>query len=231
MILKTRGIVLKYIRYRETSIIVNIYTESLGLQGYIVNGIRSSRSKGSRIAFYQPLTLLELVVYYSEKKQLQRISECKCPFPFHSIPLDHKKSAIALFVTEVLGKTLKEQTENHQLFEFLWESILYFDNTMDGFENFHLLFLIKLSDYLGFGTKSAIEIEHQIRQIPQAPLLTRDEWRLLNTLLGSKYGSPFILTHLQRQNLLQALLHFYQWHVEHFAPVKSLPVLNQVFAP
>lgn len=231
MIIKTRGIVLKYIRYRETSIIVNIYTESLGLQGYIVNSVRSARSKGSRIAVYQPLTLLDLVVYFREKKQLQRISEVKCAHPFNSIPINPKKSAIALFIMEILGKTLKEQTGNAPLFNFLWESVLYFDHAIEGIGNFHLVFLVKLSDYLGFGTQAAREIEDQIRQIPNAPVLSREESDLLRKLLNSKYSSAPSLTHPQRQNLLQALLHFYQWHVERFAPIKSLPVLNQVFTP
>ena len=230
MIIKTRGLVLKFIRYRETSIIVNIYTEALGIQSYIVNSVRSARSKKAKIALYQPLTLLDLVVYHKEKSQLQRISEAKCLVPFTSIPINHKKAAIALFLVEVLGKTLKEQAENQPLFTFLWESIRSFDQLDDFVENFHLIFLFKLSHYLGFGADSARELVTQLQAQPTAPTITDSDWQGLEALVGSNYGHTLTLSNKQRQKLLQILLSFYQWHVEQFAPIKSLPVLNQIFA-
>ena len=92
MLQKTRGLVLSHIRYQETSIIVKIYTEELGLQSYIVNSVRTKSSKTNKIALFQPLTLLDLVVYYNEKKSINRISEQKCNYPFSSIPFNIVKS-------------------------------------------------------------------------------------------------------------------------------------------
>ena len=106
MLHKTKGIVLHFIRYSDTSIIAKIYTEAFGLQSYIVNGVRSKSAK-NKIALFQPLTLLDLVVYHKENSTLQRISEMRCAEPYQSIPFKVHKSSIALFTAEILQKTLK----------------------------------------------------------------------------------------------------------------------------
>ena len=155
MLQKTKGIVLSHIRYRETSIIVRIYTEALGMQSYIVNGVRSSgnaRAGGSRMGLYQPLTLLDLVVYYQEKSNLQRVKEIRCSEPFMHLPMDFQKTGIALFLTEMLSKSLKGEESNPALFQFLHSSIRVLDTQEEGAQNFHLQFLLKLSRYLGFAT-------------------------------------------------------------------------------
>ena len=103
MLQKTQGIALSYLRYRETSIIARVYTEEFGLQSYIVNGVRSAKSKNNRIALFQPLTLLEMVVYYKNDRDLHRLSEVKTNHPFQSLPFEVAKSTIALFVTEMLN--------------------------------------------------------------------------------------------------------------------------------
>ncbi|MFC0185163.1 DNA repair protein RecO [Pseudarcicella hirudinis] len=149
MLRKTKGIVINYIRYRETSIIVKIFTEEFGIQTFIENGVRSAKSK-NKIALFQPLTLLDLVVYHKEGKDLHRISELKCLIPFQTLPFNIYKSSIALFITEILGKCMKEETGNISLFRFLLNSILWLDAAEDDFENFHLQFLIKLASFLGF---------------------------------------------------------------------------------
>lgn len=103
MLKKTQGIVIHYIKYRESSIIVKIFTRDLGLKSYIVNGVRSAKSK-SKMALYQPLSLLDLVVYDKENASLNRISEVKLNYPFQRIPFDFHRSGVAMFVGEVLSK-------------------------------------------------------------------------------------------------------------------------------
>jgi DNA repair protein RecO (recombination protein O) len=149
MLLKTKGIVLNQIKYRETSIITKIYTEDFGLKSYIVNGVRTKSSK-TKIGLFQPLTLLDLVVYYKEKTTLHRISEIKCYSPYKSIPFEIKKSSIVLFLSEILNKTLKEEISNKELFDFLSTSLIYFDEVKEDYHNFHLQFLFQLSAFLGF---------------------------------------------------------------------------------
>jgi DNA repair protein RecO (recombination protein O) len=127
MLKKTSGIVLSHIKYQDTSIIVRIFTRELGLKAYLVNGVRSL-GKGSKIALYQPLTLLDLVVYDKENSGLQRISEAKINTPQRLIPFDMPRTSLALFATEVISRSILEGYQNEELFDFLCESISTLDD-------------------------------------------------------------------------------------------------------
>ena len=149
MIHKTRGIVLHQLKYSETSLIVKIYTERLGLQTYLVKGARSKRSAFSS-SHFQPMTLLDLVVYHREKNEIQHLKEAEISEPFHSISSDLRKSTIALFLSEVLMKALNDGEANDELFTFMASSLDFLDMQEEGIEYFHLFFLSRLSLYLGF---------------------------------------------------------------------------------
>ena len=142
MVFKTKGIVFRFTRFGESSIIVTIFTEQFGLQSYIVNGIRSKTSR-SKIALFQPLTLLELVVYHRENANINRIKEVKCLYPYQSIQIDIVKSSVAMFITEVINKSIKEESHVSHLFEFLCSSLITLDTLVENSENFHLVFLIR----------------------------------------------------------------------------------------
>jgi DNA repair protein RecO (recombination protein O) len=179
------------------------------MQSYIVNGIRSK--KGSKIALYQPLTLLELVVYHKQNANLFRISEIKCHEPFNNIPTDIKRSCIAMFLTEVLNKTLKGETEP-KMFDFIFQSIL---------------FLMKLSRYLGFAPESEVEILEQIGHVPLENEFV-NEPALLKSLLLSDYKNNIKLNSITRRKLLDIILRFYRLHIENFGEMKSIEVLKEV---
>lgn len=228
MLQKTQGIALSYLRYRETSIIARVYTEDFGLQSYIVNGVRSAKSKNNRIALFQPLTLLDMVVYYKDDRDLHRLSEVKTNHPFQSLPFEVAKSTIALFVTEMLNKVLKEEAGSPILFRFLVDSVLFLEEARQHYENFHLAFLLKLSFFLGFGPESAREFENQLRE-NSYPFLPDDEMETaLNTMLRQPLGTPLKLARASRNELLDALVAYYQIHIDTIGEVKSLPVLREV---
>jgi DNA repair protein RecO (recombination protein O) len=229
MLHKTRGIALNYIRFRETSIIVKIYTEEFGIQSYIVNGIRSAKSKTNRIALFQPLTLLDLVVYHKSKEQtIHRLSEVRCSLPFRSLPFDFVKSSIALFITELLVKTLREEEANEPLFQFLLEAIVYLEQADAHFENFHLQFLAKFSFYLGFGAESVREIEEQLTEnlypYPLEPAMRE----ALRGFLHLPFDYTANLTRLQRSKLLDTLVFYFKIHLEGLGEIKSLEVLREL---
>jgi len=228
MLQKTRGIALSYIRYRETSIISRVYTEEFGLQSYIVNSVRTAKSKNNRIALFQPLTLLDMVVYYKNDRDLHRISEVKTIYPFQSLPFEVAKSTIGMFITEMLNKVLKEEAGSPVLFRFLIDSILFLEAAQSNFENFHLAFLLKLSFFLGFGPEGAREFEDQLRENSYAFLPDDDMEVALNTMVRQPLGTPIQLTRSARNELLDALVAFYQIHVDSVGEVKSLPVLREV---
>jgi DNA repair protein RecO (recombination protein O) len=229
MLHKSRGIVLNFIRYRETSIVTKIYTEAFGLQSYIVNGVRGGgkKSKG-KISLFQPLTLLDLVVYYKKAPGLNRISELKCLEPYQTIPYDFKKSGIALFITEVLNKCLKEEEGNEALFEFLYHSLLVFDHLNEGYENFHLQFMIKLSRYLGFEPRSADDVFDQVYEDMGKPQVYEEEEAILSHLIDLPFTQHVKSSNNTRRILLDDLVKFYQLHIEGFRDLKSTTVLREL---
>jgi DNA repair protein RecO (recombination protein O) len=220
MLHKTRGIVLRFTRYGETSIIVTIFTDAFGLQSYIVNGVRSKSAK-PKIALYQPLTLLSMVVYHRENANLERIKEIQVLHPYQSLTADMKKSGIAMFLTEILNKTVKEESHAKDLFDFLSDSLMAIDGLVTGYENSHLIFLIKLSRYLGFGPQFANEII--------GGRITDNETELaLTELLKKDFNDTISLTNQQRRNILDLLLRFYADHLENFGEIRSLAVLREI---
>lgn len=225
MLQKTRGLVLSYIRYRETSVIVRIYTEAFGLQSYIENGVRSSKGR-NKIALFQPLTLLDMVVYHKEQGGIQRLSEVRVSPPYRSIPFELRKATMALFMTELLGKVLQEEEGNPALFDFLQESLLWLDAAEDRYESFHLWFLLQLSFYLGFQPASARQLAEELQQGGYAP--PPDE--LLAVLDDVRHDPAATVPRAARNELLEWLVIFFRLHIEDMSEVRSLEVLQTVFS-
>lgn len=217
MLHKTRGIVFKYFKYRDTSIIAKIFTEEFGLQTYMINGVRSKSSKG-KIALYQPLTLLDLVVYYKESADINRISEVKCGSPFQTIPTDIKKTAIAMFMAEILYKCVKEEGEVHDLFEFIYHSLEILDHLESNFHNFHLQFMLKLSKYLGFGMESSDFLD----------VFYAEEAQLAKELMDNSYEESAKLSNNSRRKMLDHIIKFFQTNVDSLKEINSIKVLQEV---
>jgi DNA repair protein RecO (recombination protein O) len=221
MLIKTRGIVLSFLKYRETSIIARIYTERRGVQNYIVNGVRKAKPPG-RIALFQPLTLLELVAYVPRQgSDLTRLSEFRCAEAFRTLPYEMRKSSVALFLSEVLSKSVREEEENEPLFRFLHDSILAFDEQTVGTENFALLFLLHLAGYLGFGVNTGGEL------IDQVVLAGTASGQYFDQLLHTP-AAVTIPNGQVRRELLTVLIRYYQLHVEGLGEVKSLDILSEI---
>ena len=224
MLYKTRGVALSYIKYKETSIIARIFTEAFGMQSYIVNGIRSKNAK-TKIALFQPITLLDLVVYHNKKKDINRISEIKCSYNFHSIPFSIKKTSIALFLTELLNQVLIDEGENEALFEFVHEAIRYFDAVQHGFENFHLQFLMRLSKYMGIFPDAGVSL---LKEIGHSKIHDTEFAGQLDFLLTSKFDQHIRLGKSARNDLLKAILDYYRFHYDSIKEIKSIQVLKEV---
>lgn len=229
MLYKTRGIVLSYIKYRESSIIARVYTENFGIQSYIINSVRSQRSKKG-LALLQPLTVLDMVVYYKGEKSdgLQRISEYKPAYSFSSIPFDVKKSAIALFVTELLSKVLKEEDDQGQVFEFLYQFILALDQKKEGYECLHLFLMVQLTHFIGFGINDSQELEND-ELLYDLNISYKEVGQAIVNLNSSDLLANFNLKSRLRRDTLNYLIEYYRLHVVGFKELKSLDVLTQIF--
>src|SRR5690606_17834537 len=137
MLHKTQGITLKTTNYADNSIVAHIFTETFGMQSYLINGAKKPKVKLSANLF-QPLHPLELVVYHKHSSNLQRIKEAQQYPPLKSIPLDIVKSSVAIFLNEVLYKVFKQQSPDPYLFHFVQQSILWLDESKTNIANFHL---------------------------------------------------------------------------------------------
>lgn len=228
MIVKTRGIVIKYLKYRETSIIVQIFTEDFGLVSFMVNGIRSPRSKRS-IGYFQPFSLLELVAYIKPNRDIQRLSEYKYFAPVHNIQQDIRKSTIILFLSEVLGKLVApEPTQEHKsLFQYLVTSVITFDMMDREIENFHLHFLLKILPYLGLGVRDAEGLIHSM----ELEMIEQDKKLIdfISAILNTPVTDPVRTSGKVRFKALELILRYYQHHTNQLGDIKSLKVLHQVF--
>lgn len=238
MLHTTRGIVLRQIKYSETSLIVKIYTEILGMQSFLIKGVRSKKSK-IKPALLQPLSIVDLEIDKKEKKDLQNIKEIKSDYQFNSIPHNIYKSSIVIFITEILNKVIHEEESNSALFTFLVQSIKLLDSLNDGFSSFHYKFLVELSNYLGFypnithgckyfnleeGTDTNLFISHQITI--SSPL-TESFHKIIITKFDEIQNIKIHKTH--RKELLEVLIRYYQLHLPGLGEIKSHKVLDSTF--
>ena len=220
MLHKTRGIVFRFVKYGETSIIVSVFTELFGLQSYIVNGIRSKSAK-NRIALFQPLTLLDLVVYHREHANINRISEVKCLYPYQTIPTNINKATIAMFIAEILNKTIKEESHAQELSDFLIRSLISFDQIERKTANFHLVFLLRLARFLGFGAQ-------HINDVLGTRTTSEENEHILSQLLSAEYFDQIEMQNSSRREILDLIIKFFSDHIENMGEIKSIQVLREV---
>jgi DNA repair protein RecO (recombination protein O) len=239
MLHKTRGIVFKTTDYGESSVIVQVFTEKFGMQSYLVNGAKKPKAKISR-NMLQPLHLLDMVVYHKNTGNVQRIKELKNSPQLQTIPYDVIKSSLAIFLDEVLYKSVRQQSADENLFGFVFNAIEWLDHQTEGLANFHLLFLVQLTRYLGFypdrylaGDADYFDLKNGLfsRYKPDSVwYLSPPHTQNFSTLLQRSFENiaQFKLNNDDRRYLLQKLLEYYALHIESFGNVRSHEVLEEV---
>ena len=229
MLKKTKGIVISYIRYKETSIIVKVFTRDLGLKSYIINGVRSSTGK-SKMALYQPLTQLDLVVYDKEGAGLNRVSEAKLHLPYQLIPFDFIRSGIAMFVAEALAKSIYENYQNEHLYDFLESALVHLDSEEAKLAIYPIVFLYEMSNYLGFAPSDAASFFDEIIQEIKSPAQLITEREALDVIILDSFACKQTIPSTVRKGLLDHFLIFYSQHLEDNNPWKSIKVLRQLIS-
>jgi DNA repair protein RecO (recombination protein O) len=232
MLIKTRAIVLHQIKYGESSLIVSLYTEKYGRLTCIANGVRGKRVRFP-VTFFQPLTLLEIDMYYKQSRELYRIKEIYCPFHYNTIPFNIKKSTIALFIAEILYRTLQEEESNTSLFAFLFHSFQFLDTNDEGIANFHLMFLLYFSQYLGIFPEELKGIRNGIHS-PELQIfngLPDDAIEAVAIILSNPPAQLELveLTNHSRSILLERILKFYAEHLDGLSRLKSVQILREIF--
>ncbi len=239
MLIHTRGIVFRSLRYGETSVIADIFTEDKGLRGFIAGGVRTAKARMS-YGLFQPMTVVDLVAYFrDDHDHLNRLKEMRAAEVFSAIPFDIRRGAVALFMAEICRKSIHPGEENPELFEFLLDNLRWLDTTTEPIANLHLHFLLHLSAFLGFqpqdepvgevffdlkeGVFSPVPPPHALYLEPAQAMPLLD---LLHVPL--EQCQKVSLTRPERKALLRGLLQFYQLHLPGFEEINTPEILEMV---
>lgn len=235
MQVKTKAIVISALKYQEKSLIVKCFTQSDGLKSYFV---RNAYSKvNQKIAYFQPLTIIEIEANHKNKGTLEHFKEIKLAHSFQTIHTNIIKSTIVLFLSEILYNSIHEEEKNENLFSFLENALLWLDSHEEA-ANFHLILMMKMTKYLGF-YPDITEIDFDFFDINEgffSPFQTNHTLSLLESQLFKRLitinfdsnQNTFNVT--DRQTLLKTLLDFYNVHLEGFKKPKSLVILRDIFS-
>lgn len=246
MVHKTKGIILRSVKYGETSLIVTAFTELFGLQSYLVNGVRtvSKKSGSAKAALFQPAAILELVAYHNDFKNLQRLKEFKWDFLYQHIFSDVRKNSVASFMIELLTKCLKQPEANAELFYFAEDAFRHLDAASDKVTaNFPLFFALHLAVFFGFRIsdeyseiKPYLDLQEGTftEEAPKHPhYVQAAEAAAISYVL--KTMQPEELAELKlnqdgRRRLMYALEEYYRLHVPDFGMLRTVPVLREVMS-
>jgi DNA repair protein RecO (recombination protein O) len=237
----TQAIVINSIKYGESSRVLRCYTREFGLQAYMLNSVSRKKSL-VKAGMLLPLTQLNLVVTHKGKGTLERIKEAQIDQHYHTIPIDPVRNALALFMAEVLSRALKEEQPNPDKFDFVCNYCRLLDTETQIRAHFHISFLLGLSRYLGFYPDLQSAAKGQLFDMMEGrfthtgPLhpycMTAECTEALKALLNSRVNDEHAhIAKATRRALLRDLLAYYRIHIEEFGQLKSLEVLEEVFAP
>ncbi len=242
MTYKTKGIVLKSIKYGETSLVVTIFTEIFGIQTYMINGVRTSKKSSSKANHFQPTAILDLVVYHNENKPIQRIKEFSWSVLYYNLLNDVIKNSIASFMAELIQKCLKQPEPNSNLFNFCEDSFLQLDKSNKIVAaNFTLFFTLHLTYFFGFRMIDNFNTDNLILDLQEGHFINRQPTHS-NFIEGKnaeltaqllKVMQPheleeFKLNREIRRYLLMRYLEYYALHMTDFGQMKTLIVLHEV---
>lgn len=241
MLLKTRGIVFRTVKYGETSVIADVFTEERGLHTFVAGGVRTAKSR-MPFNLFQPMTVVDMVTYFREDSDaLNRLKEIRADHVFRAIPFDIRRGAVALFLAEVCRKSIHEADENRPLFEFLLDVLIFLDETPHPIANLHLHFLLQLSGFLGFqphedfGENGPLFFDLKDGLFKSAQpahpqhlesAATEQMLALLHAPLD--HCHEVAITRPERKHLLESLLKFYALHVPNFSDIHTPEILELV---
>lgn len=244
MVFHTKGIVLRTVTYGETSIIALIYTELFGIQSYLVNGVRTSKKSALKGNLFQPASILDLEVYHNEFKNLQRIKEAKWHYLYQQIFFNIYKNAVAMFMTELLQKVLKQPENNPELYEFIEDAYIQLDAADAKITaNYSCFFALHLTAFLGSRIQDNYSTENNILDLQEGRFESRNPTHFfyadgetafaisqLSKALHPQELGDISLNNTTRRLALDALMQFYTLHVNDFGTMRSLPVLKEVLS-
>lgn len=242
---KTKGIVLRTVKYGETSVVTTVYTELFGIQSYIVKGVRQSTKKSTgKFIYFQPAAILDMVIYHNELKNLNFIKEYQWAHLYQNVLFDVIKNTVAMYMVEMLQHCLKQPEANPELFYLIEDTLKQLDRGRSTLTaNLPLYFSLHLAGELGFriqGHYSAAtpyldlqEGQFIDRKPAHSYYLDKQLAEATSQLLSINFYDDLENIHFSRQvrqNLVIAYQNYVSLHVQEFGEIKSLPILQEIFS-
>ena len=241
MILKSKAIVLRSLKFGDSSLIIDMFTELEGRISFITRIPKTAKGKIKK-QYFQPLTLLDLEFDYRPRTSLQRIKEVRILRPYGSIPFDPVKSAILLFLSEFLYYVTRGEQQNAHLYNYICASMEWLDEAEHDYANFHLVFMMRLSRFIGFFPNldayqagACFDLRNATFTV-SAPLhsdyLLPVDAAGINQLIRMDYENMhlFRLSRHNRNRISDIVLHYYRIHVPDMPELKSFQVMRELFS-
>jgi DNA repair protein RecO (recombination protein O) len=240
MVDKTTGIVLHQLKYSDSGNIVNIYTKKFGRLSLMTRS-SAGKKRGRQNVRLQPMTILEMVIYYKESRSVQSLKEYSVLYAPADIYNNVVKTGMAIFLGEVMNAVLREESPQEELYEYIRNSIFYLDGSKEGYSNFHIAFLAGLCSYLGIEPARKKNEENIIFDmqngafVPLPPshgiYLDREASGILSEFFSSSWENvnAIELTGAKRNEVLLSLLRYYSVHLPSLKKINSIEILREVF--
>lgn len=238
MLVSTKAIVFSAIKYSEANLIVTCFTEEAGLKTYMLRGILKSKKGKLKASYFQPLTQLELIADHKNRGNMEYLREAKIFYPYKSLHTNIIKSSLVMFLSEMLKNCIREEERNEDLYKFLENSFIALDEK-EQVANFHIYFLLELSNYLGF-YPDASDSELPYFNILEGNFQAQDtddyclegvyieEFKRFFEISMENLDQIRLNKSLQK-DILNLILNYYQLHIQGYRKPKSLAILNKLF--
>jgi DNA repair protein RecO (recombination protein O) len=231
-----KGILVHTIRYNDNQLIVRVFTSKFGLKSFLVRSGKTQKS--SKINLLQPLSLIEFESVIKELSRIHPLKDVRSAHPWQSIPYDASKSAIVLFLNEVIYKTIPDDYINEPLFQLLWDALILLDDTIDA-KNFHIWCLLEIMRHYGFYPQLEDETKYFEMELggfvdrmpPHKDFMDEEESAVLREMLDKEWPEVqnLELSGGLRKRVLISLVRYVRIHLESLREIKSLDVLHEVF--
>lgn len=238
MIYHTRAVVLRNIKYGESSLITDMYTEQKGHQTFIIHSVRKSKAT-TPPSFLQLMSLVDLVAYHQDHRKIHHVKEVRLEHVYGSIPFDMRKSAVITCLAEISSRCITTADPHPELFTFLHDELVKYDTDEQYDRDFMIRFLVGLTYFLGFG----IDLSHQEFTSGYFDLLnghfigikpTHDylmsskDFEILQDIMSNDTGQTTKTPIEIRRRLVDQLITYYQLHVESLREVQSIKILREL---
>lgn len=240
MVIKTKAVVLHVVKFGDNQLIVDFLTEALGRLSFMVRLPKSAKAKVKR-QYFQPLSVLSIEFDYRPKASLQRIKDVFIAVPFTDIPVSPYKMSMVMFLSEFLYYTTRNEQENVPLFGFLESSLQWLDLAREGFANFHIVFMIRLTLFLGIvpnvedASQGGCFDLSEGKFVASAPVhsmfLSKDDSLRMRDLMRLRYQTMHLYTmsRQERNRCVEVIIRYYRLHMPDFPELKTLPILKELF--